>query len=190
MNLDGTELDVKADGRRDFHICRDPDAKSDGIVGRPPAPLFLAQLCVARRCESGVERLFVLAGVVRGTGVGRQRELVRLDEVAPPDLCGVHSDLLRGDVDHSLDQLSGFGTASSSVRADRGGVGDNGPRRELDLLDVVHADRHHLCQHRQDRTDGRVRTGVRGDIALYTRDLSVVGDAEFGGHHVVAAVDQ
>ena len=126
VNLGRTELDVQTDRRGDFDVARHTDAERDRIVRGTPAGLLGSKLVVTRCCQDRVERLLVLARVVGGAGVGGQRELVGLDEVAPTELGGIHPDLAGGDVDHSLDQLRGFGPARAAVRADRCRVGHDG----------------------------------------------------------------
>ena len=61
---------------------------------------------------------------------------------------------------------------------------------EPHLRDLVHADRHHLREHRQDGADRRVRAGRRHDRTVEADDLAVGADAEPGRHHEVAAVHE
>ena len=135
--------------------------------------LLGAQLGVAGRLQHGVERLLVLAGVVVRAGRRGERELVGRDEVHAADLGRVHADLVGGDVDHALDELrrlrppgAAVGTDGRVVRQDAGGL-------EPHVGDLVHADRHHLGERRQDRAETRVRAGRGHDRTVEADDLAV-----------------
>ncbi len=156
VHFDRTELDVQTDRGGDLHVRRQADAHGDRIVGGATLCLLGAELFVTRRGQHSVEGFLVLAGVVGSAGVSGHRERTRLDEVLAADLSGIHPDLPRSHVDDPLDQLGGFGPACATVRTDRGRVGHDATGGELHLLDVVHADAHHLCEHRQDCADRRV----------------------------------
>ena len=190
VNLHRTPLDVEPDGRCYFHVGGDADAELDGILCVAATLLLGTQFGVPRRLQRRVERLLVFAGVVRGTGVRRQRERAGLNEVSATDLGRVHADLVSSHIEDSLDQLRGFGPARSAVGADRRVVRHHGAGDELDLVDRVHTDGHHLREHRKDRTDDRVGTRGCGHVALEAGDLSVFRDAELGRHHEVTAVYQ
>ena len=190
VDLDRAELDVQTDRRGDLDVGRHADAELLDVAGGTTLGLFGPQLGVAGRREHRVERLLVLARVVVGAGRRRQRERGRLDEVDAPDLGRVHADLVGGDVEHALDQLRRLGSAGAAVRADRGVVGHDAGRLEPHLGDFVHADRHHLREHRQDRADRRIRTGRGDHVAVEADDLAVVRDAELGRHHEVATVHE
>ena len=142
--------------------------------------------------EHRVERLLVLAGVVVGAGERREREGVGLEEVAAADLGRVHADLVGGHVEDPLDELRRLRPAGAAVGADRwccSSIAVDGV--EAHLGDVVHADRHHLREHRQDRADRRVgarRTATT--LASRPTILPSCVDAELGRHHEVAAVDE
>ncbi len=159
-----------------------PDVASRRLLG--------TELGVAGRFEHGVQRLLVLARVVVAPGDRGHREVAGAQEVHPADLRRIHADLIGGDVDDPFDELRGLRSASTAIRADRGVVGDHGLGVEPHLGNVVHADGHHLGEHRQDRTDGRVRAGGGHDRAVEADDLAVVVHTEPGGHHVVAAVHE
>ena len=190
VDLARAPLDVQADRCGDLDVRRHADAELLGVAGCAARRLLGAQVVVARRRERGVERLLVLARVVVGAGDRGARERVRLHEVAPADLGRIDADLVGGDVEHALDQLRGLGAPGAAVGADGGVVGHHRLGVEPDLRDLVHADRHHLRQHRQDGADRRVGAGRRDHLAVEADDLAVVVHAEPGGHHVVAAVHQ
>ena len=145
---------------------------------------------VAGRLEHRVERLLVLARVVVGAGDRGARERAGLHEVDAADLGRVDADLVGGDVEDALDQLGRLGAAGAAIGADGGVVREHRLGVEAHLRDLVHADRHHLRQHRQDGADRRVGAGGRQHLAVEADDLAVVVHAQPGGHDVVAAVDQ
>ena len=89
-----------------------------------------------------VHHVFKLAGVVHlrhRIGVGH---LVRLDEIAPPQLDPVHADLACGFVHQSLHDKNGFRAARTPVGAGGCGVGQNRLEMEIHRLDVIHAGLH------------------------------------------------
>ena len=90
------------------------------------------------------------------------------------DLGRVDADLVGGDVEDALDQLGGLGSPCAAVGADGGVVGEHRLGVEAHLRDLVHADRHHLRQHRQDGADRRVGPGRRHHLAVEADDLAVV----------------
>ena len=61
---------------------------------------------------------------------------------------------------------------------------------EPHVRDLVHADRHHLGEHRQDGADARVGAGRGHDGTVEADDLAVGVHAELGRHHEVAAVHE
>lgn len=189
VDLDGAELHMEAHRSGHLDVGRNADAESDRVV-LAALGLLGAQLRVARRDEDGIERLFVFARVVRSSGVGCHGEGVGLDEVPAADFRRIHADLGRRDIDDPLDELRGLGATGTSVCTDGGRVREDGTGVELDLLNVVHADGHHLGEHRKDGADGRVRTGVGGYVALEPGELSVFGHAQLGRHHEVTPVHE
>src|SRR5205085_11644674 len=103
-------------GPGDLREARYPDADE-------PAPatallLLLAQLLVADLLEREVEGGAVVAGVVGEAGGGAVGELLRQDEVATPQLGGVHVELEGGGRHQPLDEVGGLG------HAERAPVGD------------------------------------------------------------------
>ena len=58
-------------------------------------------------------------------GGRRERELVGLDEVGPPDLGRIHADLVGGDVEHPLDELRRLRATGAAIRADGRVVGQH-----------------------------------------------------------------
>ena len=190
VDLDGTELDVQPDRSGHFHVGRQPDAELLGVAVGAPAGLFGPQLRVAGGQQRGVERLLVLAGVVAAAGRRRERELARLEEVHAADLGRVHAELVGRHVEHALDELRRLRAPRAPIGADRGVVGQQGGGLEPHGRDVVHAHRHHLGEHGQDRPDPRVGPGRRHDRAVEADDLAGGRQPELGRHHVVAAVHE
>ena len=190
VDLARAPLDVQADGRGDLHVRRHADTDLLDVARRSPRRLLSSQLGIARCLERGIQRLLVLARVVVGPGDGGARERVGLHEVDPADLGRVDADLVGGDVEHALDQLRRLGAPGAAVGPDGGVVGEHGLGVEAHLRDLVHADRHHLRQQRQDRADRRIGTGRRLHLAVEADDLAVVVHAETSRHDVVAAVHQ
>jgi hypothetical protein len=85
--------------------------------------LLLAELVVAELAQRELERLGVVARVVDETRRRLVGELLRLDEVLPPQLGRVDAELVRRVLDEALDQVRRLGDA------ERAAVGD--PARAL-----------------------------------------------------------
>ena len=189
VDLDRAVLDVEPGRGGDLDIGRQADAELLGVTRGPTLGLLGQQGRVVGGRDHGVEGLLVLTRVVGAAGDRGAREAVGLHEVDPADLGGVHADLVRGDVHDPLDQLSRLGATCPAVRPDRGVVREHRLGVETDLRDLVHADRHHLGEHRQDRPDRRIGTARGDDLTVEADDLAVVVDAEAGLHDEVATVD-
>ena len=113
-----------------------------------------------------------------------------MHEVDAADLGRVDADLVGGHVEDAFDQLGGLGATGTAVGADGRVVREHRLGVEADLGHLVDTHRHHLRQHRQDGADGRVGARRCQHLAVEADDLAVVADAQAGGHHIVAAVDQ
>ena len=164
--------------RGDLHVGGQPDAELLGVAAGPPAPLLLAELLIARRGQRLVQRLLVAAGVVHGAGLGLERELVRGDEVAPPDLRRIHADLGGEQVDRALDGRRGLGPAGPPVGGDRRRVGDGLPEPGLHVRDVVYAGCHQAGEEGQESADARVRADVLDDVDAVGEDAAVAAAAD------------
>ena len=93
-------------------------------ISRPSlarALLLLAQLLVADPLERLVERRLVVAGVVLEPGRRGVRELVRRDEVLPPQLGRVDAELVGGRLDEPLDEERRLGDAERAAVRDAAG---------------------------------------------------------------------
>ena len=105
----------------------------------PPAARASAcrapQLVVAGGGQGLVEHGLVVAAVVPAAGGGLERERIGGDEVLAADLDRVHADLVGEQVDHALDGRGGLGPAGAAVGADVGGVGDDRPDADRDVVD-------------------------------------------------------
>src|SRR5690606_33595322 len=121
----------------DLDVHRQPDAEHLRVAALAPGGLLGAQLLVPGRLEDAVERAPVVAGVVLGAGGGGERELVGRHEVRAADLGGVHADLGGEEVDRPLDGGRGLGPTRTAVGGGGGGVGDDRPRAELGVVEVV-----------------------------------------------------
>ena len=117
------------------------DADSDQLALGPRLFLLPAEVVVAELLEREVHRRLVVARVVLEAGRGLVGELLRLDEVLPPELGRVDARSRRPRSDEALDQVRGLGDA------ERAAVGDAARRlvrvraRRLDVRrrDVVGA---------------------------------------------------
>ncbi len=127
------DLDVDGHTDADLHRVRATAA------GR----LLRAQLLVAGEVEGSRERQPVVAGVVRGTHGRRDRLGERWAQVQPPQLDGVHAELVRRDVHHPLEELGRLGAARTPERAHRRRVGDDRRGVVADHRDAVDALGHH-----------------------------------------------
>ena len=106
-HLDPEDVVLAARARADdLGEAREADPDQPPFLARPL--LLLAQLLVADALERLVERRLVVAGVVLEAGRGRVRELVRLDEVLPPQLGRVDAELVRRGLDEPLDEVRGL----------------------------------------------------------------------------------
>ncbi len=74
VDLDGAELDVQPDRRRDLDVGGHADAELLGVAVGAPAGLLGPQAGVPGRLQRGIERLLVLARVVVGTRRRGERE--------------------------------------------------------------------------------------------------------------------
>ena len=107
-----------------------------------------------------------------------KRELVRGDEVAPPDLGRVHADLGGEQVDRALDGRRGLGPAGAAVGADRRRVGDDLPEPGLHVRDVVDAGCHQAGEEGQESADALVGAGVLDDVEPVGHDAAVPAAAD------------
>ena len=138
----------------------------------------LRRSVVARRGQDLLQRVGVLAAVVQGAGLGLEGELVRWDEVAPPDLGRVHADLGGEQVNRALDGGRGLRPPGTAVGVGRRGVGDRNPEPGLDLRDVVHALSHQAGEPGHQAARAPVGAGVLDDVDAVGQDLAVPGPAD------------
>src|SRR6266581_6849354 len=164
--------------RGDLDVGGHAATELPGVTAGPPAPLLLAELVVARRGQRLVQRVGVAAGVVHGAGLGLEGELVRSDEVAPPDLDRVHADLGGEQVDRALDGRRGLGPAGPPVGADRRRVGNGLPEPGLHVRDVVHAGCHQAGEEGEEPADALVGAGVLDDVEAVGEDAAVPAAAD------------
>ena len=166
-------LDVETDGSGDLDVGRQPDTELLRVAALPACRLVGEQLRVIGRGEHGVECLLVLAAVVVGATERRERERSRGEEVATSDLGRVDAELVGGDVDHALEHLRRLGTSGAAICGRRRRVRHDGDGMEADLREVVHALAHHLGEHRQERTDARIRAGLGDDVDVEPDERAV-----------------
>ena len=149
---DGTEA-------ADFDIHREPEADEPAFLARLVALGF--QRVPVRRLQRRVERLVVVTRVVDRAHLRLIRELVRLDEVPPPQLGRIHLQLAREHVHRALDEVGRFGTAGAAIGVGRRLVGEDLGQRRANRRDVVGPVRH---QHRQRRDRRRQQHVVGADV--------------------------
>ena len=65
------------------------------------------------------------------------------------------------------------GTSGAAIRGRRRRVRHDGDGVEADLREVVHALAHHLGEHRQERTDARIRAGLGDDVDVEPDERAV-----------------
>ena len=146
-------------GRADaahLHVHRESQADQPSL-GAGGVALGLQALPLGR-FERHVERLLVVARVVDGAHLRRERKLMRLDEVLPAELRRIHLQLAREHVHRALDEVGRFGTAGAAIGIGRRLVGEDLGQRRADRRNVVGRVRHH---HRE-RRDGRRQQHVVG----------------------------
>ena len=80
----------------------------DDLAARAALRLLAPQPRVVGGRERAVERLRIVARVVALAGDGAEREALRRDEVAAPQLGGVEADRARRGVDQALDVEAGL----------------------------------------------------------------------------------
>ena len=166
-----------------------PASRRRGLLG--------PQVLVARVLQREVEGALVVADVVGGAGLPREREGVGADQVRPPHLGRIHPDLGREEVHGPLDGGGGLGAPGAPVGDGGRGVGGHRPAVELDLGDVVGALRHHPREVREDRPhlgvgaavlEDREAVGLDGAVATAADlDRLLLGPPVAEADHVLAA---
>src|SRR5262249_54809946 len=123
MDLQPGGLTVVRIGRGDLDVAGHADAELDHIPALPPPGLPAPQPGVAGAGQHLVQRPDVVAGVVPRPARALVWELVRRDEVLPPNLGRVHADLGREQVHGPLDRGRRLRSAGATVGVDRRRVG-------------------------------------------------------------------
>ena len=190
VDLARAVLQVQAHGGGHFDVGRDADTELLRFTSGASTFLFGAEVVVACGRQGSVEGLGVTTRVVVAACRRGDRLVEIRKEVDSPDLGRIDAGHVGSDVEHALDQLGRLGTTSAAVGTDRGVVRQRRRGSELHGRYVVDTDRHHLRQHRQDRSDRRIGAGGRGDVCLQSDDSTVRRHAELGLHHVVPAVNE
>ena len=175
------------DERAHLHVRREPDPVEP--PGRARPGLLGAERGVARALEEGVERLPVVPAVVARAPRGLVRELVRRDEVRPPDLGRVEADLSGEAMDHPLDEVGALGAARPAVRRRPHRVREGAPHLDARGGDVVAARDHLAAEDRQDRPVAEeAEAEVADDPRLQAEDPPRPVGGEADVRHDVAAV--
>jgi hypothetical protein len=190
FDLDRPVLAQRPSAVGDLDVGRQADAQLPGPACRS-APLLLGpQAAVVRGLEDEIQGPLVVADVVgRADRCGEGKGVPR-DEVAPPDLGGVHPDLGGEQVHGPLDGGAGFGPARAPIGHHRSGVGHDRGRVELDLRDVVHARRHDPGHVRQHRADGGIGSRVLQHGEAVGEHLAVAGATDLDILDLSPAVTQ
>ncbi len=117
----------------DLHVGADPDAELHPCAGLTSGGLLGAQLLVAGDAQRPVEGGRVVAAVVMSAGGGGEGEPIGRDEVAAPQLGGIHAQLCRQQVHRPLQQGGCLRTTGAAVSVGGGGVGGHAHHVELHL---------------------------------------------------------
>ena len=150
-------------GRRpetaDLDIHRQPEADQPPVLPRGVA--LGDQTLPVGFLQREVERFLIVAGIVDGSHLRLVRELVRTDEVAPPELGGIHLQFVRQHVHGALDEVGRLGAAGAAVGVGGCLVGEDLRQRRANGRNVVGAVGH---QHGERRNGRRQQHVVGADV--------------------------
>ena len=163
------------------------------------SPLLLrAELVIAEEIQCLCGGGLVVAGVIRESGNGGERELLVGDPVLLAQLHRLHAELSRHLVDDALDGVGGLGPAGTTVGVGGCLVGEDTCALERVCVHLVDPGEHeHAQQWRTGRDDLQVGTHVGQQRHFEAQELSVLGGGKLdvldlvatmvSGDHVLAA---
>ena len=173
----------------DLDVRPDADAELARVAGVAPSRLLGPGALDVGEPERLGQRQVVVAGVVGPAGEGVPRELLRLHEVAAPDLLGRHAELVGGDVEDPLEERGRLRPAGAAEGADRRRGGDDRHPVVADPRHDVRALRHGAGRA---RGEAAAEAGVRAAVADHPRpqagDPALPGEPELDVLHLAAAV--
>ena len=176
-------------GRRgDLHIARQTDAQPHGVASGSTGGLFGSQFLVTNQIAGPVQRLLVLAGVIRPAGGRHQWKVLRGQEVTAAELHRVDTQLGRREIGHALDGEGGLGPSCPPERPQRGPVGGGEAVVELHLLDAVNPGGHDPSDGGEDSAQSGIGPGVHQRHHLQRHHASVVGHPQAGVVDLVAGL--
>ena len=180
-------LDVRAQANAELHA----------VATLAPRTLFASQLLITRRLQREVERSHVVTSVIGELGGSRVREWAA-DQVAPPQLGRIQTQLHREHVHRPLDQCYRLGATGATVRGHDSGVGVDAAAAPPDPRDGIHARGKQCRKDQLRRSQARVSSGIRHHVRLQADQLAIGGGTQRNvldlaapmGHrqHVLAAV--
>ena len=178
-------------GRRDaarLDVGGDPEAAQ--LAARLRRRLALVEPRIVDRLEREVERGGVVADVVLEGHRRLVGELVRLDQVLPPDLHAVDPQLARGLVHQALEQVRGLGPPGAADRVHRHGVGEDRLHLGVDRGDDVRPGEERAVEIGRDGRGERreIRPHVGERAHAQAAELAVGVQRQLGVGDVVPAV--
>ena len=169
----------------DLDVARKPDAADHAALPRRAQPLLEAR--PAGDLHGAIEMALELARIVDAPHRRLVGHLLRLDEVAGPDLIGRDAHLARREIDEALDEVGGLRPPGAAIGIHGKRVRIEAAEAEVGARDVVEAGRHQPRERGNERREGRqIGAHVGEDVDLEAEDAAFRVERELGLGDVVA----